>query len=66
MSTTTSEPVGPTTEHTEPATTASPIDRHAAPTADTKGRSGKATAALGGLAIALSVALFVVGMVSAS
>ena len=31
---------------TTPQTTASPIDRHAAPTADTATRSGKATAAL--------------------
>ena len=116
MASTTSEPVAPTTERTAPAS-ASPIDRHAAPTSDTSTRSGKATAALvvgvvgvlasiipflglilgviavalgatsrsevrrsgrsngwmavaglglGGLAIAVSIALFVVGMISAT
>ena len=49
----------------EPATTASPIEEHAAPTADTATRSGKATASfiLGILAVLTGAFVPIVGLV---
>ena len=49
----------------EPVTTASPIEEHAAPTADTATRSGKATAAfiLGILAVLTAPFVAIVGLI---